>query len=53
MDEGMFARWILADLPSPDEMLASVRPDLAPSAARRLAHAIHAATTPEPAGAAS
>ena len=52
MDEGMFARWVLSDLPSPDELLAAVRPQLAPSAARRLTHAVHAACTPEPAGAA-
>ena len=53
MDEGMFARWVLADLPSPEELLPALRPHLAPSAARRLAHALHAATVAEPAGAAS
>jgi hypothetical protein len=53
MDEGMFARWVLADLPSPDELLAALRPRLSPSAARRLGHAVHAASTPEPAGAAN
>jgi hypothetical protein len=52
MDEGMFARWILSDLPSPDELLAKVRPYLVPSAARRLAHAVHASGQPEAAGAA-
>jgi hypothetical protein len=50
MDEGMFARWILDDLPSPDEMLAALRPRLSPSAARRLGHAIHAADQPLTAG---
>lgn len=44
MDDGMFARWVLAALPSADELLASVRPLLVPSAARRLAHAIRAMT---------
>jgi hypothetical protein len=53
MDEGMFARWILSELPSPDELLARVRPYLAPSAARRLAHAVHASGQNEAAGAAS
>ena len=51
MDEGMFARWILADLPSPDLMLAAARPHLAPSAARRLAHAVRDASRPTSAGA--
>ncbi len=40
MDEGMFARWILGELPSTDALLAAVRPRLVPSAARRLAHAV-------------
>jgi hypothetical protein len=44
MDEGMFARWILSALPGPDELVARVRPRLAPSAARRLAHAVRAAS---------
>ena len=39
----MFARWVLADLPSVDELFAALRPQLTPSAARRLAHAVHAA----------
>ena len=43
MDEGMFARWILSELPGPDELLAAVRPRLVPSAGRRLAHALHEA----------
>jgi hypothetical protein len=51
MDEGMFARWILSELPSPDELLARVRAYLAPSAARRLAHAVHASGQTEAAGA--
>jgi hypothetical protein len=53
MDEGMFARWILSELPSPDELLARVRPYLAPSAARRLVHAVHASGQTEAAGASS
>lgn len=40
MDEGMFARWVLAELPSPDELLASVRRLVSPDAARRLAHVV-------------
>lgn len=51
MDAGMFARWVLSSLPAPDELLVALRPLLTPSAARRLAHAVHAATTPEPAAA--
>jgi hypothetical protein len=43
MDEGMFARWVLSALPAPDELVARIRPRLAPSTARRLAHAIKAA----------
>jgi hypothetical protein len=43
MDEGMFARWILDSLPSTEDLLARLRPRLAPSAARRLAHAVRAA----------
>jgi hypothetical protein len=53
MDEGMFARWVLAELPAPDELLATVRPHLVPSAARRLAHAVHEAGLPEAADAAT
>jgi hypothetical protein len=51
MDEGMFARWVLSDLPSADELLATLRPQLAPSAARRLAHAVHAASATQQTGA--
>jgi hypothetical protein len=43
MDDGMFARWILGALPAPDELVARLRPRLAPSTARRLAHAIRSA----------
>jgi hypothetical protein len=43
MDEGMFARWILGALPAPDELVARIRPRLAPATARRLAHAVRAA----------
>jgi hypothetical protein len=46
MDEGMFSRWILATLPSLDEMMSSIRPVLVPSAARRLAHAVKASAQP-------
>jgi hypothetical protein len=46
MDEGMFARWILSALPAPEELLVAVRPCLVPSAARRLAHAIHGTQRP-------
>ena len=42
MDEGMFARWILASLPGTEELLTATRAELVPSAARRLAHAVHA-----------
>jgi hypothetical protein len=52
MDEGMFARWILSYLPAADELLAAVRPHLAPSAARRLTHAVRASGLPESAEAA-
>jgi hypothetical protein len=45
MDDGMFARWVLAELPSVDELFTALRPRLTPSAARRLAHAVHAADT--------
>jgi hypothetical protein len=48
MDDGMFARWVLSDLPSVDELFAALRPRLTPSAARRMAHAVHAAGTIEP-----
>jgi hypothetical protein len=40
MDEGMFARWVLGALPAPDELVARIRPLVAPSTARRLAHAV-------------
>jgi hypothetical protein len=51
MDHGMFARWILSEVPSLDELLAAVRPHLVPSAARRLAHAVHESGLPDAAGA--
>jgi hypothetical protein len=51
MDEGMFARWILGELPSAEELLAAVRARLVPSAARRLAHALHETGLPEAADA--
>jgi hypothetical protein len=43
MDEGMFARWILAELPDTDDLLGRVRAVVAPSTARRLAHTVRAA----------
>jgi hypothetical protein len=43
MDDGMFARWVLGGLPAPDELVARLRPRLAPSTARRLAHAVRSA----------
>jgi hypothetical protein len=43
MDDGMFARWVLASLPAPAELLQRLRPLVAPSAARRLAHSVHSA----------
>jgi hypothetical protein len=45
MDDGMFARWVLSDLPCVDELFAALRPRLTPSAARRMAHAVHAASS--------
>lgn len=50
MDEGMFSRWILSAIPSVDQLLEAARPLLVPSAARRLAHAVHL-TPMEPASA--
>jgi hypothetical protein len=50
MDEGMFARWLLSELPGVDELLDAVRPRLVPSAARRLAHAIHGSGLTEATG---
>jgi hypothetical protein len=43
MDEGMFARWILAELPDTDDLLGRVRAVVDPSTARRLAHTVRAA----------
>ncbi len=43
MDEGMFARWILNELPAPEELVDRVRPHVSPSTARRLAHVVRAA----------
>lgn len=43
MDEGMFARWVLEGFCPLEDLIASVRPFLRPSAARRLAHAVRAA----------
>jgi hypothetical protein len=42
MDEGMFARWILAELPAADELMTRVRSYVAPATARRIAHAMRA-----------
>lgn len=43
MDDGMFARWVLDALPAPEELLARVRPLVAPSSARRLGHLVRVA----------
>ncbi len=43
MDDGMFARWVLSHLPCVDQLFAALRPRLTPSAARRMAHAVHTA----------
>jgi hypothetical protein len=43
MDEGMFARWILSELPAPEELVNQVRPHVSPSTARRLAHVVRSA----------
>lgn len=43
MDDGMFARWVLDALPDPEELLARVRPLVAPSSARRLGHLVRVA----------
>ncbi len=40
MDDGMFARWVLSELPGSEQLIRRVRPFLTPSAARRLAHAL-------------
>jgi hypothetical protein len=41
MDVGMLARWLLSMIPPADQLLEAARPLLVPSAARRLAHAVH------------
>lgn len=43
MDEGMFSRWLSSIIPPIDHLLEATRPLLVPSAARRLAHAVHRA----------
>ncbi|MGH9116120.1 MAG: hypothetical protein ACRDWW_09875 [Acidimicrobiales bacterium] len=43
MDEGMFARWLLDGLPAPEQLISRIRPLVAPSTARRLAHAVRTA----------
>ena len=53
MDEGMFSRWLLSILPSVDQLLEVARPMLVPSAARRLAHALHRSASAQPARSAS
>lgn len=42
MDDGMFARWILAELPAPEELVGRIRHVVAPSTARRIAHTVRA-----------
>jgi hypothetical protein len=40
MDDGMFARWVLADLPTVDDLLRQVRPKVSADAYRRIHHLI-------------
>jgi hypothetical protein len=40
MDEGMFARWVLAELPPTEDLLPGVRSSLEPAAYRRLSHLV-------------
>jgi hypothetical protein len=40
MDDGMFCRSVLSELPDPEQLILRVRPLVTPSAARRLAHAL-------------
>jgi hypothetical protein len=42
MDEGMFARWVLGKMPTPESLLGAVRPVLQSAAYRRLAHLVRA-----------
>jgi hypothetical protein len=44
MDDGMFSRWVLTELPDPEQLIRRVRPLVTPSAARRLAHAVRSET---------
>jgi hypothetical protein len=43
MDDGMFSRWILAELPDPEDLIKQIRGLVAPATARRIAHAVRAA----------
>lgn len=43
MDDGMFCRWLLAELPGNEELIKRIRPYVAPATARRIAHAVRAA----------
>ena len=53
MDEGMFSRWLLSIVPTIDQLLEVAVPMLVPSAARRLAHAVHRSTPAQTARSAS
>lgn len=46
MDEGMFCRYVLDELPPMEQLLAEVRPRLVPAAARRLGHLVHEIASP-------
>jgi hypothetical protein len=46
MDEGMFCRYVLGELPPLEQLLAEVRPRLVPAAARRLGHLVHDIASP-------
>lgn len=43
MDDGMFCRWLLAELPETESLIIGIRPYVAPATARRIAHAVRSA----------
>ncbi len=43
MDDGMFARWVLGEIPDGEALVETVRPLLTASAPRRVSHAVRAA----------
>jgi hypothetical protein len=53
MDEGMLSRWLLSMIPPVEQLLEAARPLMVPSAARRLAHAVHRPAHSQPARSAS